>query len=174
MKFQVRMPGQSEGRTVVVTAGAPAFEATLENAVLTGDALEVRDGVWSLVGLDGRQIEVSVAFQKDGSVRASAAGALFGFELLDELTARALLTTGGRAAKKVRHLTAAMPGRVLRVLVAAGDRVTQGQPVLVLEAMKMENEVKSPREGVVASVESVAGQAVSQGDVLLRFEAGGE
>ncbi|HEX7614989.1 MAG TPA: biotin/lipoyl-containing protein [Thermoanaerobaculia bacterium] len=174
MKFQVRMPGQSEGRTVVVTAGAPAFEATLENAVLTGDALEVRDGVWSLVGLDGRQIEVSVAFQKDGSVRASAAGALFGFELLDELTARALLTTGGRAAKKVRHLTAAMPGRVLRVLVAAGDRVTQGQPVLVLEAMKMENEVKSPREGVVASVESVAGQAVSQGDVLLRFEAGSE
>jgi biotin carboxyl carrier protein len=174
MKFQVRMPGQSEGRAVVVTAGAPEFEATLEDAVLTGDALEVRDGVWSLVGRDGRQIEVSVAFQKDGSVRASAAGTLFGFELLDELTARALLATGGRTVKKVRHLAAAMPGRVLRVLVATGDRVTLGQPILVLEAMKMENEVKSPRDGVVASVESAAGQAVSEGDVLVRFEEGGE
>jgi biotin carboxyl carrier protein len=174
MKFQVRMPGQKEGRTIDVTAGAPAFEATLDDAVLTGDALEVRDGVWSLVGRDGRQIEVSVAFEKDGSVRASAEGTLFGFELLDELTARALLATGGRAVKRVRHVTAAMPGRVLRVLVARGDRVTQGQPILVLEAMKMENEVKSPRDGAVASVETVAGQAVSQGDVLVRFEAGGE
>jgi len=174
VKFQVRLPGETEGRTVVVTAGAPAFEATLEDAVLTGDALEVRDGVWSLVGRDGRQVEVSVAFQKDGSVRASAEGALFGFELLDELTARALLTTGGRAVKKVRHVAAAMPGRVLRVLVGPGDRVTQGQPILVLEAMKMENEVKSPRDGVVASVEAPAGQAVSAGDVLVRFEAGGE
>ena len=89
-------------------------------------------------------------------------------------TARALLTTGGRSAKKVRHLAAAMPGRVLRVLVGVGDRVTLGQPILVLEAMKMENEVKSPRDGVVASIESAAGQAVSTGDVLVRFEAGGE
>ena len=174
MKFQVRMPGRNEDRTVVVTAGAPAFEATLEGVALSGDALEVRDGVWSLVGLDGRQIEVSVAWQQDGSVRASAEGTIFGFELLDELTARALVATGGRVAKKVRHVAAAMPGRVLRVLVAAGDRVAQGQPILVLEAMKMENEVKSPRDGVVASVESAAGKAVSQGDVLVRFEAGGE
>ncbi|HEX5856269.1 MAG TPA: biotin/lipoyl-containing protein, partial [Thermoanaerobaculia bacterium] len=132
------------------------------------------DGVWSLLGPDGRQIEVSVAFQKDGSVRAYAAGSLFGFELLDELTARALAATGGRSARRAAHATAAMPGRVLRVLVAPGERVTQGQPLLVLEAMKMENEVKSPRDGVVASVEAAASQAVSAGDVLVRFEAGGE
>ncbi|MGZ5429003.1 MAG: acetyl-CoA carboxylase biotin carboxyl carrier protein subunit [Thermoanaerobaculia bacterium] len=168
------MPGESAGRAVVVTAGAPAFEATLEDAVLTGDALEVKGGVWSLVGRDGRQIEVSIAFQKDGSVCASAEGTLFGFELLDELTARALLSTSGRSAKRVRDVAAAMPGRVLRVLVSAGDRVAQGQPVLVLEAMKMENEVRSPRDGVVASVEAAAGQAVSAGDVLVRFEEGGE
>ena len=174
MKFRVRLPDQTEGRTVEVTAGAPAFEATVGDAALAGDALEVREGVWSLIGEDGRQIEVSVAFQKDGSVRASAAGTLFDFELLDELTARALLATGGRAAKQVRHVAAAMPGRVLSVLVAAGDRVTKGQPLVVLEAMKMENEVKSPRDGVIASVESVPGKPVSQGDVLVRFEAGGE
>ncbi len=173
MKFQVRVPGESAGREVVVTAG-PAFEATLDGAVLSGDALEVRPGIWSLVTVGGRQIEVSVDVGKDGAVRAAAAGTLFGFELLDALTARALLATGGRTARKARHVVAAMPGRVLRVLASPGDRVAQGQPVLVLEAMKMENEVKAPRDGVVASVEVAAGQAVSAGDVLLRFEAGGE
>ena len=50
----------------------------------------------------------------------------------------------------------------------------QGQPLLVLEAMKMENEVKSPRDGVIASIEASAGKAVSAGDVLVRFESGGE
>jgi biotin carboxyl carrier protein len=174
VKFRVRFPDDSAGRALDLTAGSPAFAATLEGVALSGDALEVRDGVWSLVGPDGRQIEVSVAFQKDGSVRAYAAGSLFGFELLDELTARALAATGGRSARRAAHATAAMPGRVLRVLVAPGERVTQGQPLLVLEAMKMENEVKSPRDGVVASVEAVASQAVSAGDVLVRFEAGGE
>ena len=65
MKFQVRMPGRNEDRTVVVTAGAPAFEATLEDAVLTGDALEVRDGLifddrdWSSGVLLGRPQDVA-------------------------------------------------------------------------------------------------------------------
>jgi biotin carboxyl carrier protein len=58
---------------------------------------------------------------------------------------------------------------VLRVAVAPGDTVTEGQALLVLEAMKMENEVKAPRDGVIASVEAVPGRAVSAGDVLVRF-----
>ena len=174
MKFRTRFSDDKAGRALDVTAGAPSFEATLEGVPLSGDALVVRDGVWSLVGPDGRQIEVSIAFQNDGSVRAYAAGCLFGFELLDELTARALAATGGRSTRRIAHAAAAMPGRVLRVLVAPGEQVTQGQPLLVLEAMKMENEVKSPRDGVIASVDASAGKAVSAGDVLVRFEAGGE
>jgi multidrug efflux pump subunit AcrA (membrane-fusion protein) len=174
MKFRTRFSDDKAGRALDVTVGAPSFEATLEGVPLAGEALAVRDGVWSLIGPDGRQIEVSVAFQTDGSVRAYAAGCLFGFELLDELTARALAATGGRSTRRVAHAAAAMPGRVLRVLVVPGEQVTQGQALLVLEAMKMENEVKSPRDGVIASVEASAGKAVSAGDVLVRFEAGGD
>ena len=70
-------------------------------------------------------------------------------------------------------MKAAIPGRVLRVLANAGDSVTQGQPLVVLEAMKMENDVRSPRDGVVRSVEVAAGQAVGAGQVLLRLEPGG-
>lgn len=174
MRFRARFSGDKAGRALDVTAEAPSFEATLEDVPLAGEALAVRDGVWSLIGPDGRQIEVSVAFQTDGTVRAYAAGCLFGFELLDELTARALAATGGRSTRRVAHTTAAMPGRVLRVLVAPGEHVVQGQPLLVLEAMKMENEVKSPRDGVIASVEAVAGKAVSAGEVLVKFELGGD
>ncbi|MFI5119884.1 MAG: acetyl-CoA carboxylase biotin carboxyl carrier protein subunit [Thermoanaerobaculia bacterium] len=174
MKFRARFSDEKASRALDVTAGAPSFEASLEGVPLSGDALEVRGGVWSLVGPDGRQIEVSVAFQKNGSIRAYAAGCLFEFELLDELTARALAATGGGSTRRVAHAAAAMPGRVLRVLVVPGQQVTQGQPLLVLEAMKMENEVKSPRDGVIAAVDASAGKAVSAGDVLVRFEVGSE
>ena len=98
-----RFSGDTAGRALDVTAGTPSFEATLEGVPLSGDALPVRDGVWSLVGPDGRQIEVSVAFQSDGSVRAYAAGCLFGFELLDELTALALVASGGRSTRRIRR-----------------------------------------------------------------------
>lgn len=170
MKFRARFSDDKAARALDVTAGAPSFEATLEGVPLSGDALAVRDGVWSLVGPDGRQIEVSVAFQTDGSVRAYAAGCLFGFELLDELTARALAATGGRSTRRIAHAAAAMPGRVLRVLVAPGEQVTQGQPLLVLEAMKMENEVKSPGAGVVKEIRVSAGQTVETGELMVVLE----
>jgi biotin carboxyl carrier protein len=170
VKYRVRFPDDTKGnRTLEVASGAPVFEVALGDARLTGTALEVRPGVWSLVGPDGRQVEVSVARAPDGPVRAAAGGFFIAFELLDELTARALVGAGGKSTRRVDHLAAAMPGRVLKVLVAPGDAVTLGQPLVVLEAMKMENEVKSPRDGTVDSLDCVAGGAVSTGDVLIRF-----
>jgi len=60
-----------------------------------------------------------------------------------------------------------MPGRVVRVLVAVGDRVTERQPLVVVEAMKMENEIRAPGEGVVKDVLVVPGAAVESGAVLV-------
>jgi biotin carboxyl carrier protein len=62
---------------------------------------------------------------------------------------------------------APMPGRVMRVLVAVGDRVTARQGVVVVEAMKMENELRSPRDGTVKEVGVVAGATVETGAVLV-------
>jgi biotin carboxyl carrier protein len=170
VKYRIRFPGEtSSGRPLEVAAGAPAFEVALGESRFEGSALEVQPGLWSLVGRDGRQVEVSVARGADGSVRAAAGGYHIAFELLDELTARALAATGGRSSRRVDHVAAAMPGRVLKVMVGPGDGIQAGQPLLVLEAMKMENEVKSPRDGTIDSVDCVAGGAVSTGDVLVRF-----
>lgn len=67
------------------------------------------------------------------------------------------------------RVTAPMPGRVVRTLVAAGDHVEAGQPLAILEAMKMENEVLSPAPGVVVSVDVVAGRAVEAGQLLVEL-----
>jgi glutaconyl-CoA/methylmalonyl-CoA decarboxylase subunit gamma len=67
-------------------------------------------------------------------------------------------------------LKAPMPGLILAVNVAAGARVERGQDVAVLEAMKMQNTIRSPRAGTVAEVFVAAGQSVGHGEPLLRFE----
>ena len=72
--------------------------------------------------------------------------------------------------QKISEVKAPMPGLVLDVLVSPGDSVEIGQKILVLEAMKMENAIKSPTAGVVASINVSKGQAVDKNYILIRFE----
>ena len=65
---------------------------------------------------------------------------------------------------------APMPGRVVKVLVAPGDTVSRGQPLAIVEAMKMENEIMAPRDGQIARVDAVLGKAVEAGALLVQFE----
>ena len=87
-------------------------------------------------------------------------------------TARAKVA--GRAAPAARSGPSAvqspMPGKVVKVLVAAGDEVKSGQGVVVVEAMKMENELKAPRDGKVKSVSVKEGQAVEAGQTLATLD----
>jgi biotin carboxyl carrier protein len=62
-----------------------------------------------------------------------------------------------------------MPGLVLRVLVEPGQKVTKGEPLLVLEAMKMENMIKAPGDAIVSSVKAQLGQAVEKNQILIDF-----
>lgn len=76
-------------------------------------------------------------------------------------------------ASRVATLTAPMPGVVLEVLVAAGARLKRGDPILVLEAMKMRNTIRSPHDALVVEVAVAAGQPVGPGDPLVRLDPGG-
>jgi biotin carboxyl carrier protein len=71
------------------------------------------------------------------------------------------------AAAAERSVKTPMPGRVVKLLVAVGDRVAAGQPVIVVEAMKMENELRAPAGGTVTDVRAAAGMAVETGAVLI-------
>jgi biotin carboxyl carrier protein len=76
-----------------------------------------------------------------------------------------------RAARTGRtELRAVIPGRILTVSIAVGDHVTAGQQVMAVEAMKMQNELRSPRDGTVASVEVGPGRTVEVGDLLMVLE----
>ncbi|MEQ3651673.1 biotin carboxylase N-terminal domain-containing protein [Hyphomonas sp.] len=68
-------------------------------------------------------------------------------------------------------VSAPMPGKLLAVHVKPGDTVTKGDPVAVMEAMKMEHTLPAPRDGVVESVEAAAGDQVAEGDILVHLEA---
>jgi 3-methylcrotonyl-CoA carboxylase alpha subunit len=63
-----------------------------------------------------------------------------------------------------------MPGKVIAVKVAAGQQVTRGQELLVVEAMKMENAIRAPRDGRIKSVSAAVGDAVSPGTILVELE----
>jgi biotin carboxyl carrier protein len=70
----------------------------------------------------------------------------------------------------LQRLTADMPGKVVRILVKEGDSVSYDQGLLVLEAMKMQNEIRSPKSGIVREVGAIEGKAVSTGEFLLSLE----
>jgi biotin carboxyl carrier protein len=74
---------------------------------------------------------------------------------------------GGASAAGPQRLAASMPGKIVRVLVKAGDAVCARQPLVVVEAMKMENEMRAGRDGTVAEVHAREGYSVEAGALLL-------
>jgi pyruvate carboxylase subunit B len=97
-----------------------------------------------------------------------AAGERFEVEVVDERTREIRALTGqARAPASGGLVKAPMPGLVVRVQVATGQRVETGAGLVVVEAMKMENELRAPRPGVVETVHVTAGQAVEKGAPLV-------
>ena len=78
---------------------------------------------------------------------------------------------GSRADGGAASLEAPMPGRVVRIAVAVGDAVREHQPLVIVEAMKIENTVAAPRDGVVAAIHCTEGEAVAGGQVLVELVA---
>jgi len=118
----------------------------------------------------GRQFEVSVKRSNANKYQVGHLGSVEDVEVLDPLS---YLATEGLALQKAdgpQRVTAYMPGRVVKVLVGEGDIVEAGQGLVVLEAMKMENEIQAQHEGVVRQVFVSDGQPVEGGDPLFEIE----
>ena len=160
--FEVEVQLDPSG-VVVVLDGRPA----------RWDVVDTPGGGFSILRGDGRHAEAVPRVIGGGDRRVRVGADLVSFELLDELPARARAVAGKGAFRGSGDVKAAIPGRVLRLLATPGDTVAEGQPLVVLEAMKMENDVRSPRDGVVRSVEVTPGQAVGAGQVLVRLEPAG-
>ena len=107
-----------------------------------------------------------------GRYALSIDGWRFPVEALDERT-RAIrdLSASNAKASGPAAIVAPMPGLVVRIAVAVGDRVTAGQGVVVMEAMKMENELRAPAAAVVRAINATVGLPVEKGTRLVEFEA---
>jgi biotin carboxyl carrier protein len=78
--------------------------------------------------------------------------------------------SGDVSADGIAQIKTAMPGKVVRILVAEGTEVLQGDGILIVEAMKMQNEMKSPKDGIVKEIKVAEGATVNAGDVLAVIE----
>jgi biotin carboxyl carrier protein len=148
-------------REVEVSAeGGGLYRVTVDGVELRVQAEPLEGGRLRLVTAEGVSIaEVTPA----GDRRFVRLGTL-DFVLTRE---------AGRARRGAAHaggLEAPMPGVVTKVLVAAGDTVKKGQPLLAIEAMKMEHAIRAPRDGVIARVNAAVGQMVAGGAALVAME----
>jgi biotin carboxyl carrier protein len=123
----------------------------------------VEPGVYSVL-LDGRSFEVRIIPAQDG-LRIEMNGRRFAAEVRDPRDRGQ--RSGAAIGTGRQNIRAPMPGKVIRVLVREGDEVELGQGLVVVEAMKMQNEMKAQRGGRVAEVRVRGGETVAAGDTLV-------
>src|SRR5262249_27304565 len=134
------------------------------------DAIRLPDGRYSLILEDGRQI-TGRALETSGGVRVIRRGESSSVAISRGRPASRPLAGAG-AEGGVEEVRALMHGRIVEVRVGAGDRVEQGALLLVLEAMKMQNEIRASRAGIVERAQAQAGQTVEGGAFLLSSRSG--
>jgi biotin carboxyl carrier protein len=135
----------------------PGREANVENP---------ERGAYSIL-MDGRSYDAYVEETPAGLV-VTIQGHRFDVEVRDPR--RFVRKSGADAGEGVQSIAATMPGKIVRVLVAAGDSVEAGQGLVVVEAMKMQNEMRAPRAGRVVSVAAREGATVAAGETLITLE----
>lgn len=159
MEWEVRWP---DGRVEQV---APGSEESWDWKQLAPGVFDVRMGNRNvrIERMDGPDEKGNVTIRVNGVVQA-----------LQVLGPQQLLLESMGMSENVetqeKHVESPMPGKILQVMVATGTEVDEGDPLLVLEAMKMENVIRAPRSGVIAGVEAQVGEAVEKAAILVTYE----
>ncbi len=169
-------------RHYLITVDGKEFEITLAyraeptRVICNGQELDVSSHILgesrSLLLIDGQSHEVDV---RSNGYESTKTVFMRGMEIpvqiedynLAQLRKTAGMTTGAAMDKTLR---AAMPGLVLEIRVKPGETVKKGQPLLIIEAMKMENIIKAQGEGTIKSILVESGKSVEKNDKLLEFE----
>jgi biotin carboxyl carrier protein len=172
MTFEIDINGRTRAVSIERAAGTGTFHVTVDGRAHLVDAARIGDYGLSLL-VDGeaavsREVNVAPAGGR-GDLLIVMDGRSVSASVNARRTGRAIADAGGQAHGD-QPVVAPMPGRVVRVLVAVGDEVAARQGVVVVEAMKMENELRSPKAGRIKEVAVAAGMSVESGRVLVIVE----
>lgn len=162
MKRMIELDGQSQPLELEAD-GSFSFGGLRGSA----HVLEVERGTYSIL-IGSRSYRVRVGANGAGAWAVRLCGHEVTVGVHDPRGAVKRQSGGGAEGK--RKIATSMPGKVVRLLVAPGDTVTEGQGLVVVEAMKMQNEIKAPRDGKVAEVKAAEGATVAAGEPLLILE----
>jgi biotin carboxyl carrier protein len=167
MRYEVRLASSNSGeRTCVIELerDASGWRVTLNGRPVTVDVVEVAPNTLSIL-LEGQSFEINVTPSPDGKLKLQNGAHEFTAEVIDP-RAWSGRRHGNVEAEGRQQVVAPMPGKVVRLLVKVGERVEAGQGLLVVEAMKMQNEIRSPKSGTVEHVLAKEGQPVNAGEIL--------
>ncbi len=163
MTYDVVINGNTH--RVELTKLESSWQCKVGDTMMELDAVFTARDVISIL-LGGRQYEVKREWSLNGETHMIVGSARYSSEVQDP---RSLKTrrSHGAAGEGPQKLAAPMPGKVVRILVGEKDEVEAGQGVIVVEAMKMQNELKSPKKGVVSKIMVGEGATVNAGDALV-------
>jgi len=164
MKFDILFDGAPCSAEVTRSAvEASHVVAAINGGLVEADVVKISPDVYSIL-LRGRSLEVRVEALAD-RLTLRTAGREYRVEIADPRSWRRIRSGGIDLAGR-QQISAPMAGKVVRVLVAAGQHVETGQGLLVVEAMKMQNEIRSPKSGTIERLLAKEGQAVTAGEIL--------
>ena len=165
MKFEAELDGETIA--LEVTGQVGRFRVAVGDDVAEVDARQATEGIWSLlIGNASHVVDVS---ERDGVSIVEADGEIYRVRVEEE-TRYIIRTRGGKAVTGGQVLRAPMPGKVVHIEVEVGQVVKPGDGLVVLEAMKMENEFRAAVAGTVREIRVQVGQPVNAGDPLVVIE----
>lgn len=169
MRYFAKLQGQKEAVPVDIKhLGGTQYRLTLNDKTYTVDALTLDHGAVSLL-VDGHSFPVE--FEENGDeVGVLVRGQVTQVDVADERRLRLRAGSAGFTAEGKQLISAPMPGKVVKVLVKLGDEVKEGQGLVIVEAMKMENELKSPKAGKVVELFAKEGTTVENNAKLVVVE----
>ena len=169
MKRDLIVTADGRDRTVTVEGPLPdgRFRVALDGTAYEVDGRAIRPGTWSIM-FGGKSYMVELDKRRTG-ISASVGASETILQVEDALHRRLAAAAQPRDKPRGETIRAPIAGKVVKVLVAPGETVAPGVAVIVLEAMKMENELVATHGGTVTTVHKQAGQAVDTGDLLVEL-----
>jgi len=161
MKLKVELAGRT--RSLELARDGQRLTATLDGQAVEADAVEVGPGIYSIL-IAGNSFEAQVEAGPN-SMTVSVGGRRIPVRVVDPRQWQGRRGVSVEAEGR-QQIVAPMPGKVVRILVQQGEKADAGQGILVVEAMKMQNEIRSPKTGTVERMLVTEGQAVNAGEVV--------